>query len=127
MTLNVSRGNCILRTCIGFGKALYMESERNLCIISTEIPEGNSVAKTKNLSISFWAKTFQKTDNCPEMWLHINGVTMRMWKIEPNIIGRSIFIDCNAGDLIDIMATNTYPAGLYLSDMTIEVSEVRDE
>lgn len=113
---------------MGFGKPLYFESERPINIFSTVIPDGIDYHHKKNISVRFWARTFQlNPDSLPELWLSVNAVLKARWMITDKDIGRGIFIEAAPDDILSMIILNSYPAGFYLSNLDITISEVRDE
>lgn len=134
MTINITTGKCLNHFQMGFGKPLYFESERPITIFSTVIPDGihyqdkKHYQHKKNISVRFWARTFQSNpDSLPELWLSVNGVLKARWMITDEDIGRGIFIEADPDDILSMIILNSYPAGFYLSNLEVTLSEVRDE
>jgi len=128
MTINITTGKYLNHFQMGFGKPLYFESERAISIFSTVIPDGIDYHHKKNIGVGFWAKTFQSNpDSLPELWLSVNGVLKARWMITDEDIGRRIFIEADPDDILSMTILNSYPAGVYLSNLEVTISEVRDE
>lgn len=128
MTINITTGKYLNHFQMGFGKPLYFESERAINIFSTVVPDGIHYQHKKNIGVGFWAKTFQSNpDSLPELWLSVNGVLKARWMITDEDIGRRIFIEADPDDILSMTILNSYPAGFYLSNLEVTISEVRDE
>ena len=113
---------------MGFGKPLYLESEHPITIFSTVIPDGIDYQHKKNIEVGFWAKTFQSNpDSLPELWLSVIGVFKARWMVTDKDIGRRILIEAYHDDILSMTILNSYPAGFYLSNLEVTISEVRDE